>query len=80
MSGLWRLCRSKPEVVQDRQRSLAHLLLPVSESMCLSSPAPCGPGAGLHPLEDTEHASDLRVSISRGDVQGAKREVPRKYM
>lgn len=28
--------------------------------MCLSSPVPCGLGTGLHPLEDTEQASDLR--------------------
>lgn len=40
--------------------------------MCLSSPVPCGLGTGLHPLEDTEQASDLRDSISRGGVQGAE--------
>ena len=78
MSGLWRPRCSQPEVVQDRQRSLAHLLLPVSESICLSSPIHCGPGTGLHPLKDTEQASDLRVSILKGGVQGAEREVPRK--
>lgn len=33
MSRLWGPCHSEPEAVQDCQRSLAHLLLPVSSSV-----------------------------------------------
>lgn len=70
MSGLWRPCRSEPEAVQDCQRSLAQLLLPVSGSTPLSLPVRYRPGTISS--SGKYKTSFLLESFHFGGAQGAK--------
>lgn len=77
VSGLWGPCRSKPETVQDCQRSLAQLLLSVSGSVLLSLPVYYRPAMTLCSGKYKNKFQTWKFPFWCG-LRGWGRDVPRK--